>query len=253
MRCKNCGWDNAEGLMRCEKCNAPLTGSMAEGSSADGPTHKPMDSGAEILKGTVREPGSGGAYEGPRSVDDRCPNCGYPLSAYTKKCPNCGYAKNEESEEQIESTCCPGCGSRLPQGAKFCAECGRPVGAVGDPASRGGQAFRPGRFGTVNAWAGPGQGEVFCTLKPIAWEGEGVTYNPITYSGQSIVLNRSNTDPNNQSITSKEQAVLIHKDDGWYIEDHSSLQTTFVRAAHPIKLQTGDTLVLGNRLFEFKG
>jgi Putative virion core protein (lumpy skin disease virus) len=29
MRCRNCGWENADGALRCVKCNQPLTPSMA--------------------------------------------------------------------------------------------------------------------------------------------------------------------------------------------------------------------------------
>jgi hypothetical protein len=97
------------------------------------------------------------------------------------------------------------------------------------------------------------QGNVFCTLKPIAWQGEDVPYNPVTYSGSTIVLSRSNTDANNSSITSKEQAVLTYEDGAWYIENRSELRTTYIRVNGKIKLTAGDIIVLGNREFEFKG
>ena len=32
MRCKNCGWNNPAGNEKCEKCNAPLAGSMIDGA-----------------------------------------------------------------------------------------------------------------------------------------------------------------------------------------------------------------------------
>ena len=28
MRCKNCGWDNPNGLTKCEKCDTPLSGAV---------------------------------------------------------------------------------------------------------------------------------------------------------------------------------------------------------------------------------
>ncbi len=93
----------------------------------------------------------------------------------------------------------------------------------------------------------------FCTLKPIAWEGENVAYNPVTYTGDTIVLNRSNTDPNNNTITSREQAVLTCEDGEWFIENRSDLKTTFVRVNGKVKLNNGDIIVLGNREFEFRG
>ena len=99
-------------------------------------------------------------------------------------------------------------------------------------------------------WSAHGR---FCTLKPIAWEGEDVNYNPITYSGDTIILNRANTDANNNSITSREQAILTCVDGEWYIENRSDLRSTFIRVNGKVKLTNGDIIVLGNREFEFKG
>lgn len=101
--------------------------------------------------------------------------------------------------------------------------------------------------------SGPAASNKFCTLRPIAWEGEDVNYNPITYSGDTIILNRSNTDANNNSITSREQAILTCEEGEWYIENRSDLRTTFIRVNGKIKLNSGDIIVLGNREFEFKG
>jgi predicted ATP-dependent serine protease len=28
MRCKNCGWENPNGLTKCEKCNTPVAGAV---------------------------------------------------------------------------------------------------------------------------------------------------------------------------------------------------------------------------------
>ena len=149
-----------------------------------------------------------------------------------KICPACGEptTKTAASKEKV----CPACGAPLVANARFCAQCGHSLG-----------------MGTIGAW-GPLQ-EEFCTLRPIAWATEEVTYNPTTYSGQTIVLNRANTDPNNQTITSKEQAVLTHEDGAWYIEDRSEAKTTLIRVRKKTKLESGDVIALGNRLFEFKG
>lgn len=100
---------------------------------------------------------------------------------------------------------------------------------------------------------GPSASTKFCTLKPIAWQGEEVSYNPVTYSGQTVVLSRANTDANNNSITSREQAVLTCEDGEWYLENRSELRTTFLRVNGRVKLTSGDIIVLGNREFVFKG
>lgn len=66
------------------------------------------------------------------------------------------------------------------------------------------------------------------------------------------MLNRSNTDSNNNSITSREQAVMTHENGEWFIENRSDLQTTLIRVDRRLKLEDGDVIVLGNRMFEFK-
>ena len=65
------------------------------------------------------------------------------------------------------------------------------------------------------------------------------------------MLNRSNTDEENMTITSKEQAVLIYENKKWYIQDKSEQKTTFVYTSDKIELKPGDVIVLGNRRFEF--
>ena len=78
-------------------------------------------------------------------------------------------------------------------------------------------------------------------------------FSPVTleFSGESVVLNRSNTDEENMTITSKEQAVLIYENKKWYIQDKSEQKTTFVYTSDKIELKPGDVIVLGNRRFEF--
>jgi pSer/pThr/pTyr-binding forkhead associated (FHA) protein len=71
------------------------------------------------------------------------------------------------------------------------------------------------------------------------------------YEGSEVVLKRDNTDANNPSITSRQQAVITHKDGVWYIEDKSEQKTTFVQASRKVELHDGDLILLGNRLFEF--
>ena len=89
------------------------------------------------------------------------------------------------------------------------------------------------------------------TIKPLPYLNEQVQYQPITFSGNNVILNRQNTDPNNNTITSKEQAVIIHKKDGWYIDNRSAGKTTYIQVTHETKLKPGDIIVMGNRAFEF--
>lgn len=198
----------------------------------------------ENLRATVRDSDFFGRQEfsgGQSSGGQSCRNCGYEIAPGMSSCPSCGQpvnsgysANNPNSRKESGAKKCPKCGSPLQPGAKFCSNCGHTL-----------------RAGTVNAWDNPTNSD-YCTLRPIAWAKEGKEYSPITYSGEVIALNRENTDPYNQTITSKTQAVLIHEGDTWYIEDKSDSKTTMLRIRKRIKLESGDVIALGNRLFEFK-
>ncbi|MCL1932723.1 MAG: FHA domain-containing protein [Candidatus Azobacteroides sp.] len=67
MRCKNCGWENADENLKCEKCGSSLVG-INDSVSVKYQSTEGFD---------VRKTVAG------------CPNCGYPLRPSDQKCPNC--------------------------------------------------------------------------------------------------------------------------------------------------------------------
>lgn len=245
MRCKNCGWPNPDGLVKCEKCNATLKGSMAGHSYHQSPSQKANSvNSSSNLRSTVREANVFGQQNPTNQGGENstCRSCGYILASGTNVCPNCGEPVSKISSQQNAETPtnknekkCVKCGNSMPYGARFCPTCGQPT-----------------RQSTINSWDNP-QNNDFCTLRPIRWSSEGdYEYRPITFSGKLITLNRANTDPNNQSITSKVQAVLTKEGGNWYIEDKSDMHSTMIRVSKKTKLEDGDIISLGNRLFEFK-
>lgn len=245
MRCNNCGWENAPGNAKCEKCNAPLKGSMVGPSPQPSPQSSHQNNSGSVitpLRGTLNERDAfgGGASSGSginiKKGDNKCPKCGYLVSSNMNTCPSCGTSLNANSNNGgTQAKVCSGCGAQLVPGAQFCSQCGRPV-----------------KMGTINSGPQVGGGSFF-TLRPIPWDKETVQYQPITYSGNSINLNRDNTDPNNTSITSKLQAVITNVNGQWYIEDKSAFQSTLIHVRGKVKLQDGDIIIFGNRKFEFKG
>lgn len=241
MRCKNCGWENPADLTKCEKCHS----SLAEPAQP----HNATTPASDRLRSTVAE---GLIFSDAKlsSAPKTCPKCGYPISENSTSCPNCNY-ELQIAPTSKQSLTCKSCGAEIAQNAKFCSACGSPI--AGDASHP--RKIQRSTMGTVigGPVVGPAAGNKFCTLKPIAWEGEEVNYNPITYSGDKIILNRANTDANNHSITSREQAILTCEDGEWYIENKSDLRTTFLRVNGRVKLTSGDVIVLGNREFEFKG
>ena len=89
-------------------------------------------------------------------------------------------------------------------------------------------------------------------LKPLKRFEERHDFEEQEYEGKHVILNRDNTEQNNPSITSRQQAIITNIDGHWYIEDKSEQKTTFVQAAQKIELHDGDIILLGNRLFEFR-
>lgn len=241
MRCKNCGWENPSENTTCEKCHHPLNNAVS--------AHKPTTQVADRMKSTVAE---NLVFEesAPEVRPKTCPQCGYPISDNISSCPNCNYELQAVPSFK-QSIRCKKCNAEINSNAKFCSSCGAPT-INEKPQSR---KIQRSALGTIMAGpvAGPASVNKFCTLRPIAWDGEEVNYNPITYSGDIIILTRANTDANNNSITSREQALLIYEDGEWYIENKSDLRTTFIRVNGRVKLTHGDIIVLGNREFEFKG
>lgn len=233
MRCRNCGWENNLGAIQCEKCKAPLSNSMADFISAPS-----VDQ--ENLKKTIRQ-GAASANNEPQVL--QCPVCGYHYNSEMGACPNCGKVKTPNTpptsnmsgdfnDKQVLR--CPACHEPVPANAKFCSHCGKPF-----------------KEGTINPWARP-QSQASCSLTPIQWENEDVQPQSIKYTGDSIVLNRENTDPDNHSITSHEQAILTNEKGVWYIEDKSVQQTTYIHISKKTPLEDGDVILLGNRRFVFK-
>lgn len=260
MRCKNCGWQNPDGLSNCERCGSSLEGMSAPSGATDS-GHENYYGGREQsspLHATIREASTFDYQNGSSSSssfnrqdfeageDMTCHSCGYRLSPNMNVCPQCGTSLRHQSKEheahqptgkkqQAMEKHCSKCGATLAFGARFCPSCGQPLRMTG----------------TVNAWDNP-QGNAYCSLRPLPWARENTDYAAISFSGERIILNRANTDPNNQSITSREQAVLTHDGNNWYIEDLSEQHSTMIRVSRKTKLQSGDVIALGNRLFEFK-
>ena len=96
------------------------------------------------------------------------------------------------------------------------------------------------------------QQEPAFVLQPVQRMNERKPVEAVELEGSEVILSRENTEPDNPSITSQEQAVVTHSEGKWFIEDRSEQKTTFVQATKKIELHDGDIILLGNRLFEFK-
>ena len=97
----------------------------------------------------------------------------------------------------------------------------------------------------------PEQQNYCCHLSIVPDDDEDIEAITNNYEGKSIILNRANTDPQNLTITSKQQAELIFEDGKWYIVNHSQFGTTFVAVNRRLQLLPGDVIMLGDRRFLF--
>lgn len=220
MRCSKCGWPNKPGETACAKCGAPLGGAVNVNNNVNSSEH---------LAQTVLE--AGAAAPSPKNT---CPKCGYPLRPGTTRCPNCQTDVNNPMQ------------SPASQPASYQNQPPSPRKAEPVPGSDQ-RLYK----GTVNPWIENAPSISSFILEPVKKQSERHVPESIEFEGDNIVLNRGNVDQNNMSITSRTQAVIFRKDNGWYIEDKSDQKSTFVQANKPYELHEGDTILLGDRLFIF--
>ena len=65
-------------------------------------------------------------------------------------------------------------------------------------------------------------------------------------------MNRDNSEPDNRTITSKEQAELTCEDGKWYVLNKSELGSTYIECNRKIEILSGDVIVMGDRRFKFE-
>lgn len=229
MRCLFCGWDKTpEGQENCEKCGRPLSESVSQSDAVDKKhaQHRPtsrQSASADELKKTVREGTvAGSAVEEP--AGNVCPSCGYTEYVKGESCPVCGYTDSRESvpsdDEEVLTT------EDSERGADSLRKTVRP--------NRKGE--KQATFRLVPIVEGTGEEEGF----------------PISFEGSAVELNRANTDPSNNEITSRVQARVLYKDGRWTVVDCSEFKTTYVQASREMELRDGDYLLLGTQLYRFE-
>jgi hypothetical protein len=74
----------------------------------------------------------------------------------------------------------------------------------------------------------------------------------IPLEGEHVVLNRELLDSQNNSISRSGHASLTFRDGEWWLDNLSSLKSTFVQVNGPVRIQPGDSILLGDKLFRFK-
>jgi len=225
-----------------------VVGAANMGSAAPRPAH--------VYNPNAQEPG--GQPQGSRT----CPNCGYPVVGDFTSCPNCGTPmapaapvhqqpaeKPADTSKQTvnlaelgipEHVTCQNCGSEVSIEFSFCPKCGEKIHLP---------TIRAIRHKPAPA---PEPPKPKCSLELLLEEDEVTQPSTNEYEGDSIILSRANTEPDNRTITSKEQAELTFEDGKWYILNKSELGSTYIETNRKFEIQPGDVIVMGDRRFKFE-
>lgn len=168
------------------------------------------------------------------------------------RCPNCGWENPDNNAK------CEKCNTPLKAGNSYLGETlpdsDYEVSPTAPDEPAPSKPAEAGKFSkTVPGWMGVPMTIARCKFSPVAMVGENPKYIPgeALFKGDYNELTRENLDPDNMTITTKVQAVLTHKEDGWYIEDKSAQHTTLIQVTSPTKIKSGDVILMGNRLFLF--
>jgi hypothetical protein len=169
------------------------------------------------------------------------PQVAAPLSSPPVSPPVKPYQATPPNLPETAVKVCDYCKSPVTESARFCINCG--MSLIND---------KKNQRETVIPWLHAEQVQMpKCSLTTLSRSGEPGSDSLLRFSGNVIQLNRGNTDPGNQTITSKIQAELCFENDKWFIQDKSVLKTTYIYAGNKTELKSGDIIVLGNRLFQF--
>lgn len=243
-----------------------INGNMQRPEPAPRPTrivNGPMQQGA---------PGQNGVQ-----TSQNCPYCGYPVMGNFNSCPNCGatLSPNEAQpahfaqqpyqqpvqqmviQQPVQPTPaslkgtrkaanmeldidqevkCDKCGAMVSMNFLFCPKCGERIHQ---------KTIQVRRHKQVPP-------APHCHLTLIPEEDEQQTPVKRDYEGTAVTLTRENTEPDNRTITSKEQAELSFEDGKWFLLNKSELGSTYLEANRKLELQAGDIVVLGDRRFKFE-
>lgn len=282
MICKFCGLDNNDDAAFCSRCGTPLKDNRP---SAAAPAAAPASPVVDDDKKTMRM--SHNAKEPVSNVGVGKCQCGYPILPGMQVCPKCHTPLNGQSKspvsngddakktmvidrqkQQVEQAEAPVNRRTIPD-----SEIGLPkqTERISAPDDMESSAKKTERFvapvqqdgniskKTVNIHQIPQpqpepEPEVrpHFTLEILRRDDERAQVSDMKeFDETPVVLNRQNTEPENNSITSRQQAMISFENGKWYIEDKSTFKTTFIRVTKKTELEDGDIIVLGNREFKF--
>ncbi len=134
---------------------------------------------------------------------------------------------------------CLSCGYPARTGEILCPNCGKPLAPETDANK------------TVRRVVPVVQTSASYRLVALSMDAE-TELKSIPLNGENIVLNRDLIDSGNNSISRTGHASLTYQGGEWWLENLSSLKSTFIQVNSPVKIKEGDVILIGDRLFRFK-
>ena len=253
MRCDYCGWQNADGVQRCVKCNQLLPEhidypEVQEKVAASYKTVNPLNATVP-LQGMNEEEMRDNNSE---SAENYCISCGYPIALNSKSCPVYGAEISVASEPKMAET-----QNRQSFKATVADVNAFMDGENGCPkAPYGGDGMRDikemaGSKKTVKDF----RTEIVavgreCKLVPMD-NFDGLS-GEVVLSDRSVVINRASIDPENLTVDENAHASFTCEDGEWFVNNLSKSRTTYVSTDRKVKLSKGDIIIIGNRRYIFQ-
>lgn len=251
MRCDNCGWNNPEGLTKCQKCNQEL-------KSAPNFNQTIMDPSRE-QSAPVQQAGESVA----------CEKCGYPLSAGNTYCPNCGTqvaqaspapaSQNTKTVRVLPEELLV---ENRPEALKATVR-EIPVELLSDsPASKHIDNTKTVRVlpeellqdepAAPAPATAPAEPEL-PGFKLVPMDNfDGQTPQALSFSGDKVSVERKDIPGADSSIGEDIQVAFEYENGQWAVSEKEGRPVVYVAASHKVWLQPGDVIVVGNRRYIFE-
>lgn len=212
MRCNNCGWNNAAELVRCEKCNYPLDGSLNIRNEKDLNYKEGEDDGSKTVKGRV-------------------PNA--PAWDQKDQSHTDSKRSGKEGAEVFQNF-------RPTGGAKWSSA------DQSDPMAEDEGTINPFDKTKEDSYENDKVLLSISRINPVT--NEVVETKEIRGTQHKAVLNRNAINPKNRTISSNVHAEIIVVEGKVFLKNYYPGKTTFLRVDDMIEVKKGSCILIGNEL-----
>ena len=246
MRCDNCGWNNPEGLTNCQKCNQNLVPPVSVAPA-------PAAISSNAINQTIVSPARQAVAPQPSS-DVSCPRCGYPMATESSFCPNCGtpVGRNaQQSQKTIRVLPEEFLGQTQASAEPVLKATVREIPVEMMDSSRNSRTVRVLPEEMIVENEPEITPEPSFKLVPMDNFDGGVT-SVKEFTGASAVVGRDSLVEADAYMPEGVSVEFSCEDGQWSVVDKGDTKSVFVSASHPVRLQSGDVIVIANRRFIFE-